>query len=294
VSVLLIRESSTAVGALMAGEIDGLNLIPFQFLPMMEKNPNVQVFGGVEGNYTFIGMNNRRPPFDDKALRQAVAFAVDRAPIIQQAYFGGAIPACSAISPPMSDFYNTDQCSSRRAQYFDLDKAKALRAESKYKGDVDVEWMVVGQYTGSGGVGPRMAELVQPMLARIGIKVRIQLYEQATWHKKRNTGDFQMYDEGWVADLDPDETIYPEWVTGKPWNFVGYGNKEFDRLVADAQFEPNVGKRKALYDKADALLAADAPCAFIAHFKVFKALSKKVHGFKYIPADSMRFHAVHL
>ncbi|HET9491372.1 MAG TPA: ABC transporter substrate-binding protein [Methylomirabilota bacterium] len=294
VTILLIRESSTAVGALMAGEIDGLNLIPFQFLPMMDKNPNVQVFGGVEGNYTFIGMNNRRPPFDDKALRQAVAFAVDRGPIIQQAYFGGAIPACSAISPPMSDFYNADQCSSRRAQHFDLDKAKALRAESKYKGDVDVEWMVVGQYTGSGGVGPRMAELVQPMLAKIGIKVRIQLYEQATWHKKRNTGDFQMYDEGWVADLDPDETIYPEWVTGKPWNFVGYSNKEFDRLVAEAQFEPNVAKRKALYDKADTLLAADAPCAFIGHFKVFKALSKKVHGFKYIPADSMRFHAVHL
>jgi len=294
VTVLLIRESSTAVGALMAGEIDGMNLIPFQFLPMLEKNPAVQVVGGVEGNYTFVGMNNRKPPFDDQALRQAVSFAIDRTPIIQQAYFGGAIAACSAISPPMSDFYNADQCSSKRAQYFDLDKAKALRAESKHKGDVEVEWMVVGQYTGSGGVGPRMAELVQPMLAKIGVKVRIQLYEQATWHKKRNTGDFQMYDEGWVADLDPDETIYPEWVTGKPWNFVGYSNPEFDKLVSEAQFEPNVAKRKALYDKADLLLARDAPCAFIAHFKVFKALSRKVHGFKYIPADSMRFHAVHL
>ncbi|MGH7386131.1 MAG: ABC transporter substrate-binding protein [Candidatus Rokuibacteriota bacterium] len=294
VTILLIRESSTAVGALMAGEIDGMDLIPFQFLPMLEKNPAVQVVGGVEGNYTFMGMNNRKPPFDDKALRQAVSFAVDRAPIIQQAYFGGAIQSCSAVSPPMSDFYNADQCASKRAQYFDLDKAKALRAESKHKGDVDVEWMVVGQYTGSGGVGPRMAELVQPMLAKIGVKVRIQLYEQATWHKKRNTGDFQMYDEGWVADLDPDETIYPEWVTGKPWNFVGYSNTEFDKLVSEAQFEANVAKRKALYDKADLLLARDAPCAFIAHFKVFKALSRKVRGFTYIPADSMRFHAVHL
>ncbi|MGH7388695.1 MAG: ABC transporter substrate-binding protein [Candidatus Rokuibacteriota bacterium] len=294
VTMLLIRESSTAVGALMAGEIDGMNLIPFQFLPMLEKNPAIQVVGGVEGNYTFVGMNNRKPPFDDKALRQAVSFAIDRGPIIQQAYFGGAIQGCSAISPPMSDFYNADQCASKRAQHFDLDKARALRAESRHKGDVDVEWMVVGQYTGSGGVGARMAELVQPMLAKIGVKVRIQLYEQATWHKKRNTGDFQMYDEGWVADLDPDETIYPEWVTGKPWNFAGYSNTEFDKLVSEAQFEPNVAKRKALYDKADLLLARDAPCAFIAHFKVFKALSRKVHGFKYIPADSMRFHAVHL
>lgn len=294
ITILLIREGSTAVGALMAGELDGMDLIPFQFLPMLEKNPNIEVVGGVEGNYTYVGMNNRKPPFDDKALRQAVAFAIDRGPIIQQAYFGGAIQACSAVSPPMSDFYNPDQCSSKRGQHFDLEKAKAYRAQSKHKGDVEVEWMVVGQYTGSGGVGPRMAELVQPMLAKIGVKVRIQLYEQATWHKKRNTGDFQMYDEGWVADLDPDETIYPEWVTGKPWNFVGYSDKEFDRLVSEAQFEPNVAKRKALYDKADQLLAHDAPCAFIGHFKVFKALGKKIKGFKYIPADSMRFHTVHL
>jgi peptide/nickel transport system substrate-binding protein len=293
-TMLLIRESSTAVGALMAGEVDGMDLVPFQFLPMLGKNPNVQVVGGVEGNYTFVGMNNRKPPFDDPALRQAVSFAIDRTPIIQQAYFGAAIQSCGAVSPPMSDFYNPDQCSSKRAQYFDLEKAKALRAQSKYKNDVDAEWMVVGQYTGSGGVGPRMAALVQPMLAKIGIKVRIQLYEQATWHKKRNTGDFQMYDEGWVADLDPDETIYPEWVTGKPWNFVGYHSAEFDKLVADAQYEPDVAKRKALYDKADLLLAHDAPCAFIGHFKVFKALNRKVKGFKYIPADSMRFDGVHL
>jgi peptide/nickel transport system substrate-binding protein len=294
VTILLIREPSTAVGALMSGELDGLSLVPFQFLPMLSKNPNVRVEGGVEGNYTFIGMNNRKPPFDDPALRKAVSFAVNRTPIIEQAYFGGAIQACSAISPPMSDFYRADQCSARRAQHFDLDKAKAFRAESKYKGDVEAEWMVVGGYTGSGGVGPRMAELVQPMLAQIGIKVKIQLYEQATWHKKRNSGDFQMYDEGWVADLDPDETIYPEWVTGKPWNFVGYSNPEFDRLVSEAQFEANLAKRKALYDKADLVLAGDAPAAFIAHFKVFKAFNKRVQGFRYIPADSFKFHTLSL
>ena len=294
VTILLIREPSTAVGALMSGELDGLSLVPFQFLPMLSKNPNVRVEGGVEGNYTFIGMNNRKPPFDDPALRKAVSFAVNRTPIIEQAYFGGAIQACSAISPPMSDFYRADQCSARRAQHFDLDKAKAFRAESKYKGDVEAEWMVVGGYTGSGGVGPRMAELVQPMLAPIGIKVKIQLYEQATWHKKRNSGDFQMYDEGWVADLDPDETIYPEWVTGKPWNFVGYSNPEFDRLVSEAQFEATLAKRKALYDKADLVLAADAPAAFIAHFKVFKAFNKRVQGFRYIPADSFKFHTLSL
>src|SRR3989304_5734542 len=76
VTILLIREESTAVGALLAGEVDGMDLVPFQFLPLLEKNPAVNVVGGVEGNNTYIGLNNKKPPFDDKPLRQAVAFAI--------------------------------------------------------------------------------------------------------------------------------------------------------------------------------------------------------------------------
>ncbi len=294
VTILLMKDEKAAANAMMAGEIDGMDLVPFQLLPALGKNPNVQLVGGVEGNYTYVGMNTRKPPFDDPALRRAVSYAIDRTPLLEQAYFGGAIQACSAVSPPMVDFYHGDQCASKRGQYFDLEKAKAFRAESRHKGDVEAEWMVVGQYTGSGGVGPRLAELCQPMLAKIGVKVQVRLYEQAVWRKKREAGDFQIYDEGWVADLDPDETIFPEWVTGKPWNYVGYSNPEFDRLVSAAQFETDLQKRKALYDEADLILAKDSPAAFIAHFKVFKALGKKLQGFKYIPVDSMRFHTVYL
>lgn len=293
-TLLLIREPSTAVGAMMTGEIDGMSKCPFQFVAMLKKNPNLTVYGQVEGNYTYLGMNNRKPPFDDAALRQAVSFAIDRTPIIQQGYFGEAIQACGAISPPMTDFYNPNLCASKKGQYFDLEKAKALRGKAKTQGEIEIEYMTTAGYTGSGGAGTRVAEFIQPMLARIGIKARIQLYEQATWHKKRNTGDFDMYDEGWVADLDPDETIFPEWHSGKPWNFVGYSNPEFDRLVTEAQFETSLPKRKALYEKADLILAEDAPCAFIAHFKEFKVLSKRVKNFKYIPADLLNLHEVWL
>src|SRR6185503_17440883 len=119
-----------------------------------------------------------------------------------EAYQGGAIQACSAVSPPMSYFYNPDQCASKRGQHFDLALARQFRAQSRYQGVVDVEWMVLEQMTGSGGVGPRIARLVAPMLEKIGIRVRVQPYDEARWRRKRDTGDFQLYDEGWVADLD--------------------------------------------------------------------------------------------
>ncbi|MCI0369947.1 MAG: ABC transporter substrate-binding protein [candidate division NC10 bacterium] len=292
VTILLVREAATALGAIMTGEIDGMGTCPFPFVAMLRNNPNLTVYGQVEGNYTYLGMNNRKPPFDDKTLRQAVSFAIDRTPIIHQAYFGEAIQACTPISPPMTDFYNASLCGSKKGQAFDVEKAKALRAKAKVQGEIEVDYMTTAGATGSGGAGTRVAELVQPMLAKIGITARIQLFDQTAWLKKRNTGDFQMYDGGWIADLHPDQSLFSEWHSEKPWNFVGYSNPEYDRLVTEAQFETNLAKRKALYEKASMILAEDAPCAFLTHFKEFKVLSKRVKNFQYIPADLMNFHDV--
>jgi peptide/nickel transport system substrate-binding protein len=292
VTILLTREPSAALGAIMTGEIDGLSRCPFPFVAMLRNNQNLTVYGQVEGNLTYLGMNNRKPPFDDKALRQAVAFAIDRTPIIQQAYFGEAVQACAPTSPPMTDFYNANLCGSKKGQVFDLQKAKALRAKSRVQGEIEVEYMTTAGSTGSGGAGTRVAELIQPMLATIGITARILLYDQATWQKKRLAGDFQMYDGGGGADLDPDETLFPAWHSEQPWNFVGYSNPEFDRLVTEAQFEPTLAKRKVLYEKAGLILAEDAPCAFLAHPKEFKVLSKRVKNFQYVPANLMNFHTV--
>jgi len=292
VTILLFREPFTAIGAMMTGEIDGMSTCPLPFVTMLRNNQNLTVYGQVEGNVTYLGMNTRRPPFDDRALRQAVSFAIERTPIIQQVYFGEAIQACGAISPPMIDFYNPTLCASKKGQVFDLEKARALRARSKVQGEIEVEYMTTAGSTGSGGAGTRVAELIQPMLAKIGITARILLYDQATWQKKRNTGDFQLYDGGGRADLDPDETLFPAWHSEQPWNFVGYSNPEFDRLVTEAQFEPSLPKRKVLYEKAALILAEDAPCAFLAHLKEFKVLSKRAKNFQYIPADLMNFHTV--
>ena len=103
-----------------------------------------------------------------------------------------------------------------------------------------------------------------------------------------------MYDEAWIADLDPDETITPEWSTGKPWNFVGYSNPAFDKAAAAASEIMDTAVRRKLYLEAEDVLMADAPLAVLAHMKVFKIMSKKVQGFEYIPADLLNLHTVSL
>ncbi|WP_096695996.1 ABC transporter substrate-binding protein [Polaromonas sp. AER18D-145] len=294
VVIRLIKEPSAGVAAMMSGQVDGLSVCPFQFIPQLRKNPNLTVYGQVEGNYAFVGMNNKRAPFNDMALRQAVAFAIDRKVIVQQSYFGEAIPAYSCISPPMSNFYDANIAKSGRGQYFDLAKAKAFRAKSKIQGEIQPTYIVTEGFTGSGGMGTRNAQLLAPMLAQIGIKPKIELVDRAIWVQRRNAGDFDMYDEAWVADLDPDETITPEWSTGKPWNFVGYSNPVFDKAAAGAADTIDLAVRRKLYIEAEDALMADAPLAVLAHMKVFKIMSKKVQGFEYVPADLLNLHTVSL
>lgn len=294
VQILLIKEPTAAVAAMMSGQVDGMSLSPFQFIPQLKANPSLKVYGEVEGNYSYVGMNNRRAPFDDPMLRKAVAAAIDRNAIVKQGYFGEAIPAYSPISPPMTDFYDKNIAKSGRGQTFDLKKAREYRKQSKYQGELNPVYIVSQGFTGSGGSGTRNSQLLLPMLEKIGIKPKIELLDRAVWTKRRNSGDFDMYDEAWIADLDPDETIYPEWHSGKPWNFVGYSNSEFDKLISDAQDTLEQAVRKKLYYKAEDILMADAPLAVLAHMKVFKILHKRVQGFQYIPVDLLNLHSIWL
>ncbi len=295
IQINLIKEPTSAVAAVLSGQVDGMDACPFQFMSQLRANKNLNIYGEVEGNYAFLGMNNKKGAFEDVNLRLAVAFAIDRNVLVKQGYFGDAIPAYSLISPPMNGFYDPNIAKSGRGQFFDLKRAQAYRAKAKEQGEITVTYIATEAFTSNGGSGSRNAQLIIPMLAKIGIKVNLELMDRAILTKRRNAGDFDLYDEAWQADLDPDETIRPEWLTGMPWNYVGYSNLEFDKLVVKASESTNQAERKKLYYAAeDMMMQKDAPIAVLAHTKVYKIFNKRVEGFKYVPVDLMNMHTVSL
>lgn len=289
VTIRLMREASSAVAAMLSGQVDGMSNCPLQFINQLKANPNLTVHGEIEGNYAMITMNCRRAPFDDVNLRRAVAFAIDRDAVIRQAFFGAGIPAYTPISPPMSDFYDPNIAKSGRGQYFDLEKARAFRAKVPNQGVLEPVFIVSEQ----GQYGTRVAQTVLPMLERIGVKPKLELMERAAWVSRRNAKDFDIFDLTWSADLDPDETIYPEWHSGENWNYAGWENKAFDALVEQAQVVLDVKTRRDLYVKAEDILMDEAPLAILSHMPEYKILAKKVRGFQFVPNDSLNLHTVH-
>jgi peptide/nickel transport system substrate-binding protein len=290
VLIKFIVEPSTLVAAVKTGEVDGINSVAPQFVAELRRDPKLAVFTAVGGNWRCMHFNVAKAPFDDKALRRAVAFAIDRKEIVDRVEFGEAIVAHGPISPPMGGFYDAAFESGKNGQYFDLEQARALMKQSKHAGGVDVMLLV-----GNAGTAPRQAEVVQAQLAKIGVRVKIEIADAPTfrrrWLQERQWDLVQLQ---WDADLDPDETLYPELHSGEAWNAGKWVSKDFDRAVEGARAEADFKKRKKFYDDAVKSIVEDAPVAIVLHANEQKVFNKRVQGFQMIPAGLINMHNVWL
>jgi len=285
-----IIEPSTLVAALQTGEVDGVNGVAPQFVPALKANAKLDVYTVVGGNWRCVHFNLAREPFSDANLRRAVAFAIDRDEIVKKVEFGEAVVAHGPISPPMTGFWDPAFSSGKNGQYFDLAQAQALVKKSKHPNGVEVTLL-----SPNPGTYPRVCEALQAQLAKIGVKLKLEIQDIPTFRRRwLQEKQWDMVLVQWDADLDPDETIYPELHSKETWNAGKWNNPEFDRLVESARAEADQKKRKRFYEDAVKLIVQDAPVAVIFHANEQKAFQKSVRGFQVIPANLMNMHAVWL
>jgi peptide/nickel transport system substrate-binding protein len=290
VLIKFIIEPSTLVAALKTGEVDGVNSVSPQFMAELRKDPKLNALSAVGGNWRCMHMNLAKEPFSDKSLRKAVAFALDRQEILTRVEFGEGIVAHGPISPPMGGFYDPAFETGKNGQYFDLEQAKQLVKQSKYASGTEVMLL-----SGNAGTAPRQAEVVQAQLAKIGIKVNIELADAPTFRRRwLQEKQWDLVGVQWDADLDPDETLYPELHSTEAWNAGRWVNADFDKMVEGARSENDFKKRKKFYEEAVRLIVEDAPVAILMHLNEQKVFHKYVKGFQMIPAGLIDMHRVWL
>ena len=288
--IKFIIEPSTLVAALKTGEVDGVNNVSPQFVADLRKDPKLNVFTAVGGNWRCMHMNMAKEPFSDKNLRKAITFALDRKEILDRVEFGEGIIAHGPISPPMGGFYDAAFETGKNGQYFDLEQAKALMKQSKYANGTEVMLL-----SGNAGTAPRQAEVVQAQLAKIGIKVNIELADAPTFRRRwLQEKQWDLVGVQWDADLDPDETLYPELHSGEAWNAGKWANADFDKMVEGARSENDFKKRKKFYEEAVRIINEDAPVVILLHLNEQKVFHKYVKGFQMIPAGLIDMHRVWL
>jgi peptide/nickel transport system substrate-binding protein len=162
-------DQMTPVNALLNGEIDFIQQVPFDLLPMLESNNdvNVEVLDRL-GNWTYYRFNHLHPPFNNKLLRQAAMYAVGQDDVLK-ALVGNPKYAktCAAVfgcDTPYADAYGKDVVIPS-----DIDKAKQLLKEANYDGTP----VVVLQPTDLAMVAPQPV-VIASALRKAGFKVDLK------------------------------------------------------------------------------------------------------------------------
>ncbi len=208
--------------------------------------------------FSYLALNTTRPAFKDAAVRQAVAFAIDRPNISRQSgCFAGELT--DQYLPPGLDGF-------KDADIYPLEGPDVEAAKEKMGGKTGIEAVI---YTCNSGSCPQRAQVVQENLKAIGINVKIRQFDRAVQFEKEGIrGEpFDIADEGWIADYpDPYDfiNILLDGNTIRPRNNVNFSyfnDPKFNDLMADAAKLAGE-ERLARYAELDEQIARDgAPLA---------------------------------
>ncbi|KQS77091.1 ABC transporter substrate-binding protein [Rhizobium sp. Leaf384] len=249
VTFRFIPDAQAQAAALNTGGVDAIPefAAPELMESFKDKPDLVTVIGNTELKVV-AGMNNARKPFDDKRVRQALMMAIDRQTVIDGAWSGLGTAIGSHYTPNDRGYVDL----TAKLPY-DVDKAKALLAEAGYP-----EGVAFTIKTPQMAYAPRSAEVMQAMLAEIGVTMTIEPTEfPAKW--VQDVLKAADYDMTIVAHAEPmDIDIYAR----DPYYF-NYKNPAFSAIIDKVEATTDPAEQDALYQDAQTILAEDVPALFL-------------------------------
>lgn len=281
-----IPDDVVKLQSLQAGEIDVMDyVLPRDVAPMKADKRLVVVDVPSLADFGYQ-LNHGRPPFNVKALRQAVACALDLEQLVKGVWLNVGYPANGPISPA-SWAYDRSIPPIKR----DLAKAKARLAEGGQPNGFTFTLT-----TNNIPISVQEAEVIQAQLAEAGITVKIQLVDASTLIANGNAKNFDMISFQWSGRPDPDGNIYQFFKTtqGTSFNWSGISNPQLDALLDRSREVSNPAERKKIFGEVTRILQDELPMVFIVHPIEPKAFRPTVQGYEAIPDGMMRFKDVWL
>src|SRR5438309_7763554 len=281
-----IPDDTVKLQSLQTGEIDVMDYVQPRDVAAVKADRNVVVVDVPSLADFAYQLNHARPPFNTKALRQAVAYALDLEQIVKGVWLNVGVPANGPI-PPTSWAYDRSIPSIRR----DLAKSKARLAEGGQPNG-----FAFTMTTNNIPINVQEAEVIQAQLREAGITMKIKLVDSATLISDGNNKNFEMISYQWSGRPDPDGNTYQFYKTtpGTSLNWSGISSPQIDALLDRSREVSGQAERKKLFSDLTKILQDELPMVFIVHPIEPKAFSPKVQGYEPIPDGMMRFKDVWL
>jgi peptide/nickel transport system substrate-binding protein len=284
----VVPEATTEALELRKGSGDvGINSLTPDMVLTLSHEPNLVVERDRGTEVQYLGFNLRDPVLRDVRVRQAVAYALDRKPMIDYLWRGQAQEARSVL-PPQSWAYNRDV----PAYEHDPAKARQLLDEAGYPSVNGVRFHLTMKTSTNEGTRLIVAVL-QQQLREVGIALDIRSFEPATFLSDVIHGAFQLYSLRWIGgNEDPDIFEYVFHSAKFPPNGANrgyYSNPKVDALIDRARREVNPAVRKQLYAEVQRILAEELPYIDLWYLDNVLVHTRRVRNIKMNPAGNYDF-----
>lgn len=278
------RDAQAVLVQFEAGALDVAKGPPPADFARFKADPTYQTsVNPVSGNYFLFGLNLGIPPLDDKRVRQALNYALDRQRFADTFLFGTGVPeslpwppGSPAFEPAKQNYYS-----------FDLDKAASLLKQAGVS-SLELDCNILNTWPQLVSFAPAY----QADLAKIGVKLNIRALELAIWVDEAVNRKYKgMYlANSTFAQLEPSSTLSNGRATDPNSNNSLFKNDQYAQLIATAASEPDVTRRKAIYSQLNDILLDESFIMVLAGSPPTLALRPNVHGVESSAHDGFYYH----
>ncbi len=275
----IIPEDATREAMLRTGQIE----VCYKPLPAnvasLKADPKITVDMPLSTRTIFMGLNYKKGVTNNKLVRQAFNYAVDKKAIVSKVLFDTAVPMDGPVSPILFGYHKMAH------QYeYNPEKAKELLKKANFDFNQTVNMRTPqGRYL----FDKQVSEAIQAYLQAIGVKVELRTYDWPTYVagllKPIDQTELEVFLLGWgPMVLDADMGLYGQFhSSNNPPKGLGaafYDNPEYDKIMDASRLEQDPKKRLEILKKASEMVWDDCPWMWLHVEKFVIAYSKKIKG----------------
>ena len=290
-----VIDSNSRAAVMQTGEAQFTFPVPYELDAVLRAKPQLEVVAAPSIVLRYLSMNTTQKPFDNVKVRQAIAYAINKAALAKVAFNGYAAPA-EGVVPPGVEF------NVKLGPWpYDVAKAKKLMAEAGYPNGFETELWSAYNHT----IAQKVTQFLQQQLAQIGIKAKITLLEAGQRVEKVEswpdpaTAPVRLYYVGWSASTGEADWALRPLLASESWppklfNTAYYKSDKVDNDIKSALATSDKTAKAKFYRDAQETIWNDAPWAPLVTEKLLSAHNKKLTGVYVMPDASFNFTEIDL
>jgi peptide/nickel transport system substrate-binding protein len=274
-------DDTVRLTGLQTGRFNWIQTVPPQRIGELERLPReIKSSPGKPYFPFFLMLNSSRPPLNDKRLRQAIAWAIDRTEIVKLVYFDThSVTAEPTPDGPWATGVNAHKGGP------DLAKAKQLLADAGKSGGLTLTYLVKSQVP----VLVKTGEILREQLKKIGITLEVRPLESGQYFEELVGKKFDVAGAWWSVTVDPDMFYYPMQHSSSAWNFSGFKSEEADKRLDAFRSTASAAARKKMYPDLVRYMQEEGSLVIFSNEMQRYWMKPNVQGSVPLPSLELRF-----